>query len=137
MPELTEAPDPITTVRAVRDLLARRTDVELAFVRHRRTGTVHVLWPADPDAEPDPPEPAREQVVETDWIGWLRGDLGTLCGYVAREHLGGQWQGDQRVTVFADELLCARCHRALGPHAARAFEHPVPRPSHENQEDGT
>lgn len=106
---------------SVRDLLARRTDIELSFVQHRRSKIVHVIVPTDPDIgyESTPSE-------EINWIGWLVGDCYTLCGYVARVYLDGMGHGDQRISCFDDELLCGSCHRILGPLSSRAFEHPLP-----------
>jgi hypothetical protein len=113
---------------AARALLDRRADLELGFVQHRRSGTVHILWPDDPDERGQ--QVRFADVPEERVLDLALGARPTLCGYVAREHLGGAGEGDQRTNVFADELLCARCHRSLGPHAARAFEHDRPDVEH-------
>jgi hypothetical protein len=96
---------------------------ELRFVRHRSSGTVHVIVPGEqpwgrtdlrslPDVEPDPA------------LNLLFGATLTICGYLAREHRDGIGRGDPIVETFADALLCRSCHRLLGALADRAFEHP-------------
>jgi hypothetical protein len=105
----------------VRDLLARQTSIELSFVQHRTSSVVHVIMPTDPDVEY-----SSEPSDEINWIGWLVGERFTLCGYIARVPLGGLGEGDKLVSRFPDDLLCRSCHRVLGPHTARAFEHPQP-----------
>lgn len=108
---------------ALRALLDRAAaegpPIDLRFVRHRRTGTVHVRWPADP----------REPVEVLAWSelgAVLTAPVATVCGYAARHNRDGR--GDAAVSVFADEDLCGRCHRGLGPHAVLAFDHPRPEP---------
>lgn len=116
--------------KAVRDLLARRGDIELTFIQHRDSGVVHVITPVDSDAEHD------EEYLDSDvafgdqfarvLTECLVGACVTLCGYRARRHLGGFEAGDKRVHEFDDDQLCRACVRELGPHSARAFEHPQP-----------
>jgi len=114
-------------LRAVHELLSRRDDVELEFVRHRRRGYVHVAVPRDPDT--------RQEV--TDWddlsaeeqfegvLGIIRRPVPTLCGRTQRVFLDGVTGDHELVDVFDDVDLCPSCRRALGEHAPRAFEHPT------------
>lgn len=97
--------------------------LELGFLQHRATGTVHVLVPSEP-AWMETGEPTPVTVDEV--IAAAAGVVWALCGYRGRRHLGGFEQGDQVVTVFVDTLLCGACHRGLGKYAARAFEHEQP-----------
>jgi len=102
---------------------------ELAFVAHRTRGTVHVILPDGPrwsrtggPAMNSLPQNELAAVVTRMLVGATR----TLCGFTARTHLGGFEQGDKPVATFADERLCASCHRVLGERSHRAFEHPRP-----------
>lgn len=115
-------PDPGTPTLAAqtREILTRHPDLELRFVQQRRTGTVHVLVPVNPDTEP---EHVRGRI---DWIGWLRDNRPAVCGYRARALFDADADSDQYVSEFPDSRLCGRCHRALGSHSDRAFEHPQP-----------
>lgn len=112
-----------TTSAYVQELLERRSDVELTFARHRRTSTVHILIPVDPDVPPT----SEPILTDADFnvLDWVVGKRRALCGWVARIHLGGFEGGDEVIDAFADSALCARCHAALGAHAPRAFEHPT------------
>ncbi len=113
---------------AVRELLARRSDIRLEFVRHRSSGRVHVATPADPDAEPECRawEDLSEEEKFQAAMALARRVVPTLCGFTARVYLDGRGD-DEIVRTFADEDLCWACHRALGPeHEVRAFEHPQP-----------
>lgn len=112
-----------TAAAWTRNLLVSRSDVELTFVQHRVSGTVHVIVPEDPTAEL---VEARPEDDEVHWLGWLTGARRAVCGYVARIHLGGVEQGDKLIRGFPDDRLCWRCHRALGEHSDRAFMHPLP-----------
>lgn len=106
-----------SATQAARALLARRSDVELEFVQHRSTGVVHVITPADPTAE------QLVRPLDADaLLDWAVGTRHTMCGYVARRHLGGLDQGDKVVDDFDTAMLCRSCHRALGDHAHRIFE---------------
>jgi hypothetical protein len=94
--------------------------LELQFLRHNPSGVVHVLWPADPDAEG----------AELTWAEAAElsvSPIPTLCGYQGRRdgYYGGADPVDEPVGTFPDEALCMRCHRALGPWQHKAFEHPV------------
>lgn len=114
-------------VTSVRELLNRRSDIELEFVQHRDSGAVHVVVPRDPDRHDEGEVYRIGDVPEKAMRAMAFGEVRTLCGYVARRHLGGFECGDQMVDEFDDDLLCPRCWRALGPeHQARAFQHLQP-----------
>lgn len=105
------------------DRLDRAGQLTLEFLRHRVTGTVHVLVPTEPgwlDTGEVRPATVKDVLDVSVGVVWA------LCGYRGRRHLGGQDQGDQLVTVFADTALCGACHRGLGKYQARAFEHEQP-----------
>jgi hypothetical protein len=116
-------------VTAVRELLTRRSDIELRFIRHRASGTVHVVVPGDPDEQGEVfrigEVPAEAQ------LAMASGQTPTLCGYVAYKSMDGtRRSSDEMVSEFDDGQLCTRCWRALGPeHQARAFEHSQPGPA--------
>ena len=113
----------------IRELLDRcDTRIELSFVRHRPTGTVHVVTPADPDVEPEftAAEALSVEQAVVAYINLARSLVApTLCGYDPQVWLDDSGP-DEIVETFADGDLCWSCHRALGPHAHRAFEHPQP-----------
>jgi hypothetical protein len=105
---------------AIVELLTRIEEtrgIALEFLRHNPSGVVHVLWPADPDEAPD------DRVRP--WAEVMGQSVRTLCPYEGRRdgEFGLPDPVDERVSVFADEALCARCHRALGPWQHKAFEH--------------
>lgn len=107
----------------VRALLAADSGLELDFVRHNESGTVHVVTPADPDEVA--PEFRFNEIPEDVALSFAVGDVQTICGYLAHINIGER--GDERVSVFDDDDLCRRCYRVLGPeHQARAFEHAQP-----------
>ncbi|MFC0438035.1 hypothetical protein [Kutzneria buriramensis] len=111
---------------AVRELLTRRGDIELKFIRHRVSGTVHVVVPDDPDKQG---EVFRIGEVPADaQLAMASGQTPTLCGYLAYKSMDGtRRSSDEMVSEFDDAHLCARCWRALGPeHQARAFEYHQP-----------
>lgn len=121
--------------RDVRELLDRflaDSGAELSFVRHRTSGTVHIVLPTLPpheladDLVDEPREFAIGDTPADVAINLALGIRSTLCPYVAAVHRGGHEQGDQPVTEFDDIDLCRRCYQALGEHTARAFEHPQP-----------
>ena len=97
----------------IRAALADTSTGPLRFVRHRRSGKVHVVVP-------------RAAVA----AGGLSSR--TLCGlsvvaWLVLDHSGLRYDF---VTEFDDVWLCTRCHRSLGPELQwRAFEHPRPRPA--------
>lgn len=113
---------PRTVAAQARDILDRHPDLELMFVQQRNTGTVHGLVPVDPDV---PPEYVRFGFVRVvDWLGWLSDRRRALCGYRSHVSFVAGEDHDQYVSVFPDQRLCGGCLRSLGPHQARAFEHP-------------
>lgn len=85
----------------------------LEFVARPGAPTVHVVVPVAP-AWMDQQD--AQLVAGDDVDDLLLGSTPTLCGYVL--------PSTGRLTVFADERLCRRCVRVLGPLAPRAFEHP-------------
>jgi hypothetical protein len=91
---------------------------ELRFLQHRETDTVHIVAPPTVG-------PAREfrfgEISGEDALDIALGVVRTLCQYVGRQNIG-----DDLIISFADDDLCRRCYRALGPYSARAFEHPRP-----------
>jgi hypothetical protein len=87
---------------------------------------VHVVTPADPDVEQEPTVPVTDKDKAMVILSLIRTPAPTICGYEAVVYMHPSVHTDNFVTVFADELLCGRCHRALGEHANRAFEHRVP-----------
>lgn len=92
-------------------------DEDLDFVRHERSGRVHVIaW--EPE---DAPEVPGTGIRVWEFLVPIRT---TLCG--ARVFLadGGPGEKWARVSAFDDDALCRGCHRALGEQAWRAFEHP-------------
>lgn len=103
--------------------LMRRLDaegrLELRFLNHVDSGTVHVIRPVDPDDEGQP-------------VSWAEGltalaldPIPTLCGYQGRPGArGGASRIDEFIDRFNDDRLCRSCHRALRLLAPRAFEHP-------------
>jgi hypothetical protein len=107
----------------VRALLAADSGLELQFVRHRKSGTVHVITPDDPD---EIGEEYRFDEIPADLaLAFACGDTPTICGFLAHINIGET--GDVKVSHFDDDDLCHRCHRVLGPdHQHRAFEHPRP-----------
>jgi len=109
-----------------RELLDRRGDIELEFVRSGR-GRVHVIVPADPDTEPViQPWSDRSIFDKADcMLGLARRITPTVCGFVATVYFDSS--GNHRlVDIFDDLDLCGRCQDLLGPYAPRAFEHPRP-----------
>jgi hypothetical protein len=107
----------------VRALLAADSGLELQFVRHRESGTVHVIVLDDPDEVAE--EFRFSEIPEDVALSFACGDTATLCGYLARINVGET--GDVKVSEFDDVDLCRRCHRVLGPeHQHRAFEHAQP-----------
>lgn len=110
-------------LRAQLDRFLADSSNELEFLRHRASGTVHVVVPRTVG-------PVREfrfsEVPADVALDIALGVTHTLCGYVGRQNLHGAGCGDELVTEFDDVDLCQRCHRALGPHAPRAFEHRQP-----------
>ena len=97
----------------LRDLLARLDEhgqLELRFLEHQAgRRTVHVVRPDDPDAE----------------TALAEMPIATLCDYKGRPAGRGDTSAvDRFVDTFHDDRLCRSCHRALGPFAPRAFEHP-------------
>lgn len=97
------------------------TAIELEFVR-APSSLVHIRLPQPPEWAPRPDGeriPAGEvgQAVRA-----ARSQM--VCGTrLHEEHQGGPAYA---VGTFADEDLCRRCVRGLGPHSVRAFEHPQP-----------
>lgn len=136
--ELPPNPSPDTTPRrsipyghsAHHDLLIR-DDIELKFVQHRVSGLVHVLVPADPDAKHA--EPIKGDAV----IDIAVGACNTLCGYVARRHLGGFELGDPIVGEFDRDQLCRNCYRAFGQATFRLFQSPDPSDTDEGTDDSS
>ena len=116
-------------MNAVHELLSRRPDIELRFVRNRPSGRVHVAVPVDPDIEPEiiPWDSLDTEGKAQTVIGMVRQRTSTLCGFTATVYHDNS-RGDEIVDTFADTDLCWSCHRALGPeHQERAFRHPQPR----------
>lgn len=101
---------------ALLNRLAAAGELELSFVENRSTGVVHVELPRVPPWMEDDSGPVADPLLNVALVGKTT----SLCGI---------WlisaPGDRYVSVFADERICARCVRALGPHAYRAFEHPT------------
>lgn len=114
---------------AVRALLDRRSDIELAFVRHRCGGRVHVIVPRDPDTRQEL-VPTNELSAEERFqavLNWTRRPTLTLCGRIFLVYLDCVTGDYEDVDTFDDNDLCWSCHRVLGPeHSSRAFEHPRP-----------
>jgi hypothetical protein len=111
--------------------LMRRLDsegrLELRFLEHLDSGTVHVVRPADPDDE------GREVSFAEGLAILIEAPIPTLCSYQGHPTArGGASTVDQFIDRFADAKLCRNCHRALRILAPRAFEHPQPR----GQRDG-
>lgn len=127
-----EAPR-VTNGQWVRDLLARRSDIELKFVQHRDTGTVHVVVPVDPEAVPEDSRPVTDEDKAMVILSLMRTIAPTVCGYKAVVYMDPTLHTDNFVSVFEDDLTCQRCCKVLGEHSNRAFEHPVPRPSTEDE----
>ncbi|SFQ26454.1 hypothetical protein [Amycolatopsis rubida] len=117
---------------AVHELLSRRSDLQLEFVRHRRRGRVHVVVPRDPDTRQElaPTADLGEEEKFQGALGFVRKATPTLCGRTMLVYFDGETGDHEIVDAFADDDLCGSCHRVLGPeHAARAFEHPTLLPS--------
>lgn len=121
---MTRAAKASTAAAHGRAILTSHPDLELRFVQQRNTSTVHILVPVDPHHDTRHVRTGRVRVV--DWMGWLREARYTLCGYRSRASFVAGKTSDLYVSEFPDERLCGRCHRSLGPHSARAFEHPTP-----------
>jgi hypothetical protein len=113
--------------RGIRQLLAEADIVELEFVQHRDTRTVHVVTPEDPDVEPEVGTPEGDDAKLDVVLSLVRSVKPTICGYVAHVYMDPTRHSDNIIDEFEDELLCGRCHRVLGEHSNRAFEHPTPR----------
>jgi hypothetical protein len=132
-PEVHDEAPGATRAAWVRDLLTRHESIELEFVQHRDSYTVHVIVPDDPDVEPEVVTPQDDAAKADVIMGLLRSNLPTVCGYVSTVWMSPTIHSDNKVWEFEDHLLCARCQKALGEHANRAFEHPVPRTSAEDE----
>jgi hypothetical protein len=109
-------------------LLIEHAD-ELEFVQNRRSGVVHIVVPTLPAwMREDGPRladlPERELIESL--MSLLLGKTPTLCGWTAKVDRNDAIDTAVSVSRFDDELLCVSCHRALGDHSARAFEHPRP-----------
>jgi hypothetical protein len=109
-----------------RQLLTRHGDIEVTFIQHHKSGRVHIITPTDPDATPV--AAAATPPGFADISATYHSAPVTLCGYYAHLHRGEFEAGDKLVHEFDDGLLCRPCVRELGPHSARAFEHPQPDP---------
>jgi hypothetical protein len=129
-------------------MVAQSQRGELEFVEHGKTGTVHALVPHGPEGctEEDP--------VEVEFVRrWLRATRRhdelfgpwtpaellalmpklTMCGQLL---FTAPWSDNGIADCFADDRLCASCHRTLGEDEATAFEHCRPdEPSCEHQSE--
>lgn len=111
---------------AARELLARRGDIELEFVR-RAHNRVHVVVPGDPDAEDDAPRPPETNEEKFQLILALtRRAVPTMCGRTELVYFAEPQRAAIMVDTFPDQDLCVQCWQALGAQAFRAFEHPQP-----------
>lgn len=120
----------MTRAEAVRELLARRGDIELEFVR-RAHNRVHVVVPGDPDADDTarPPETAEEKFQLM--LALARRAVPTMCGRTELVYFAEPERAAIMVDTFPDHDLCVDCWKALGAQAFRAFEHPQPAPTPE------
>ena len=101
---------------------------ELEFIA-ARSGTVHVITPSVPPWMSED-QPAISSLPQDEQAAFLiaiaLGTTPTLCGYTAKQRRGGNAKGDEPISCFADERLCASCRHVLGEMAYRAFEHSRP-----------
>lgn len=110
---------------AARELLGRRGDIELEFVRRARN-RVHVVVPGDPDADDTASRPETDEEKFLLALALTRRAVPTMCGRTELVYFAEPERAAIMVDTFADEDLCGACWHALGEHAARAFEHPQP-----------
>lgn len=102
---------------------------ELEFVQNRRSRVVHIVVPTLPawmreDGSRLADLPERDLIESL--MGLVLGKTPTLCGWTAKLDRNDAIDTAVAVSRFDDQLLCASCHRALGDHGTRAFEHPRP-----------
>lgn len=87
-------------------------------------GRVHVEVPVRPE-DVDPalkhPDTGLEPMTDGPLSLFVLSYHRTLCGKVGFGTPGGN-DGWQRLSSFADERLCAACHRAMGENAVLIFE---------------
>lgn len=113
-----------TDTAATRELLARRRDIELEFVR-RASNRVHIAVPADPDADDEVERPQTAEDKFQIMLALTRRVVPTMCGRTEHVYFSGD-RDTVMLDTFSDNDLCAACRDALGEHAPRAFEHPQP-----------
>jgi hypothetical protein len=97
---------------------------DLAFVRHDKTRTVHVVRPPRIDAEERSARMGTPESAEI-FVNAFLSRTPMMCGWETL--ITGL--DDKHVTFvdcFDDNDLCARCVAALGSESWRAFEHPQP-----------
>ena len=83
---------------------------EIEFVRNSHTNRVHVSVPLQ---EGD--GLLAEGISYSIFTTWFR--VRTLCGQVLST------ASMIRTDTFADDLTCMNCHKAMGDHSDRLFEH--------------
>ena len=85
-------------------------EAQLTFATNRNTKRVHVLVPLQPGDEV-----ITEGISYGDLASWFR--TRTLCGRVL------SWSDMAFIEAFDDERICMACHKKMGEHSDRLFEH--------------